>query len=463
MEQMAEDPTATVAQARQWASALDSLAALIGQRFPRAEPRQRAMAYVQGLVSPIERKNGWQLAEHAGDATPYGMQHLLGRAAWSAAGVRDDLQAYVVEHLGDPDGVLVIDETGFLKKGTKSVGVARQYSGTAGRIENCQIGVFLAYATGRGRTFLDRELYLPREWATDPVRRKAAGMPDAVAFATKLQLARQMITRALAAGVPCRWVTGDAVSGSDWRMRAWLEERRLSYVLGVTAQYRLFTGREREWAAAVVGRLAATVWRRVSCGTGSKGIRLYDWAQLPLGALAGERPRWLLARRNIKVPTELAYYVVSGPSDTTLEQMVRVAGTRWAIEERFETAKGEVGLDQYAVRSWHGWYRHITLALLAHAYLTVLRAHAVGTAQAPQKKQGVRRSPHRSRGVGAPDGPRSPAPAVVARVGPDATPCARAPLVVVATTAPSGGKTLSLQAALNPACTSTTVVLVLQL
>ena len=185
--------------------------------------------------------------------------------------------------------MLVIDETGFLKKGTKSVGVARQYSGTAGRIENCQIGVFLAYATGRGRTFLDRELYLPREWATDPGRRKAAGIPDAVAFATKLQLARQMIARALAAGVPCRWVTGDAVYGSDWRMRAWLEERQLSYVLGVTAQYRLFTGQEREWAAAVVGKLAATVWRRVSCGAGSKGVRLYDWAQLPLGARSGER------------------------------------------------------------------------------------------------------------------------------------------------------------------------------
>jgi SRSO17 transposase len=229
-----------------------------------------------------------------------------------------------------------------------------------------------------------------------------------------------MIARALAASVPCEWVTGDSVYGSDWRMRSWLEERRLSYVLGVTAQYRIFTGHVREGAAAVVGRLPARAWSRGSCGAGSKGERIADWARLPLGALPGERQRWLLARRNIRVPTEMAYYVVSGPRATSLAQMVRVAGTRWAIEESFETAKGEVGLDQYEVRSWHGWYRHITLALLAHAYLTVLRAHAAGTEQAPQKKRGVSRSPHRGRGVDAPDGPRSAAPTLVAGVGPHA-------------------------------------------
>lgn len=396
MKQMAAEHTTMVTQAQQWASRLDTLTARLGQHFSRAEPRQRVLAYVQGLVSPIARKNSWQLAEQAGDATPYGMQHLLGRAAWNADAVRADLQGYVIEHLGDPAGVLVIDETGFLKKGTKSVGVARQYSGTAGRIENCQIGVFLVYATARGRTFLDRELYLPRDWATDLARRTAAGVPEAIPFATKLQLARQMITRALAAGVPCGWVTGDTVYGSDWRMRVWLDERRLSYVLGVTAQYCIFTGQERERASAIVARLPKKAWSRVSCGTGSKGERLYTWTRLPLGDPQGEHQRWLLARRSLRVPTETAYYVVSGPRDTALERIIQVAGTRWAIEESFETAKGEVGLDQYEVRSWHGWYRHVTLALFAHAYLTVMRATAVAE-QDTQKKRGGRRASLRKR------------------------------------------------------------------
>jgi SRSO17 transposase len=396
MEQTVQEHTATVAEAQRWARELDSLGALMGKRFPRAEPRQRVMAYVRGLISPIERKNGWQLAEYAGDAAPYGVQHLLGRAVWSADAVRDDLRTYVLEHLGEPEAVLVIDETGFLKKGTMSVGVARQYSGTAGRIENCQIGVFLTYATARGRTFLDRELYLPREWATDPDRRAVAGVPEEVPFATKPQLARQMIARALAAGVPCGWVTGDYVYGSDWRMRSWLEEQQLSYVLGVTAQYRIFTGRTREWAAAVVGRLAPDVWRRLSCGAGSKGERRYDWVRLPLGAPREERQRWLLVRRSLSDPTQMAYYVGSGPPDTSLEKMAQVIGTRWVIEESFETAKGEVGLDHYEVRSWHGWYRHITLALLAHAYLTVLRAAAVVTRPTTQKKRGDRRTSRRS-------------------------------------------------------------------
>ncbi len=386
MERVGSDDRATLKAAQHWGEAFASVAALMGKQFPRAEPRQRATAYIRGLISPIERKNGWQLAEHAGEEQPYGMQHLLGRAVWSADGVRDDLRTYVVEHLGESAAVLVVDETGFLKKGTKSAGVARQYSGTAGRVENCQIGVFLVYATRRGRTFLDRELYLPRAWATAPERRAVAGVPEEVPFATKPQLARQMIARALSAGVPWGWVTGDSVYGSDWRMRSWLEERQLSYVLGVTAQYRIFTGHEREWAATVVKRLPEDAWRRVSCGAGSKGARRYDWARLPLGAPRGERQRWLLARRSIRDPTQMAYYVGSGPPDTSLEQLVWVVGTRWAIEESFESAKGEVGLDHYEVRSWHGWYRHVTLVLFAHAYLTVLRAHAAVTPRATQKK-----------------------------------------------------------------------------
>jgi SRSO17 transposase len=228
MKQMGRDYQATIEETQCWAEGIATVATLIGKRFPRAEPRQRATAYLRGLISPIERKHGGQLAEQAGEEQPYGMPHLLGRAAWSAEAVRDDLRTSVVEHLGAPDAVLVIDETGFLKKGTKRVGVARQYSGTAGRVEHCQIGVFLAYATGRGRTCLDRELSRPREWATDSDRRAVAGVPEEIPFATKPQLARQMIARALAAGVPCGWVTGDSVYGHDWRMRSWLEEQQLA-------------------------------------------------------------------------------------------------------------------------------------------------------------------------------------------------------------------------------------------
>jgi SRSO17 transposase len=392
MTQRIDESKAVVEEAERWAHGLEAVAERIRGRFPRSEPRERATAYLRGLISPVERKNSWQLAEAAGDKKPYGAQHLLGRAEWDADEVRDDLRAYVTEHLGDETAVLVVDETGFLKKGVKSAGVARQYSGTAGRVENCQVGVFLAYATTEGRTFLDRELYLPKEWAADAGRRAEAGVLMAVEFATKPQMARRMIERALAAGVPFGWVTGDSVYGNDWRMRSWLEERKISYVLGVTAQYRIFTGREREWAAAVVGRLAKKRWRRLSCGAGSKGERVYDWARVQLREVEGGRARWLLARRSLSDPQEVSYYVASGPRRTSLAQLAQVAGARWAVEESFETAKGEVGLDQYEVRSWQGWYRHITLCLLAHAYLTVTRARAAAAEEAAQKKRGRERA-----------------------------------------------------------------------
>ena len=457
MKQPREGFKTTVDTAQQWASGLEAVATRIGARFRRTELRQRATAYLRGLISSIERKNGWQLAEAAGNPTPYGVQHLLGRAAWSADAVRDDLRAYVVEHLGDAGAVLVIDETGFVKKGVKSVGVARQYSGTAGRVENCQIGVFLAYATKRGRTFLDRELYLPRQWATDAARRAAAGVPAAISFATKPQLARRMIARALAGGVPCTWLTGDAVYGNDWRMRAWLEDRNLNYVLGVTAQYRIFAGEAREWAATVVGRLPATAWQRHSCGAGSKGERVYDWARIPLRQLDTARQRWLLARRHVHDPTKITYYVASGPQETPLYALARVAGMRWAIEESFETAKGEVGLDQYEVRSWQGWYRHSTLALLAHAYLTVLRAQASAGPEAGGKSAAsgrTARNPapaaHRARG---------PAVGLVARVGGDAITASRHQVVPVAAYASSQSYVVSLQTPRRPVYASTTVVI----
>ncbi len=370
-----------------WATGLEAMHARIADRFARPEPRQRALTYVKGLLSPVERKNGWQLAEHAGERTPDGMQRLLATFQWDADLVRDDLRVYVLEHLRDPQAVLVIDETGFLKKGTKSVGVQRQYSGTAGRVENCQIGVFLAYASLKGRTFIDRELYLPQSWAKDGDRRREAGVPDAVPFATKPQLARCMLARALAAGVRVPWVTADEVYGSDPGLRHWLEEQHQPFVLAVRRNERLWisTGarlRQRT-AAEVATAIPPRHWQRLSAGQGAKGPRLYDWALQPLvGPVGPGWGRWLLVRRSLSAPTELAYYVVFGPVDTCLAEMVRVAGTRWAIEESLETAKGEVGLDHYEVRRWTGWYRHTTLALFAHAYLTVIRAYAAAETRA---------------------------------------------------------------------------------
>lgn len=388
MKAIQSETEVAVEQAQLWANELEEIAELIGGRFSRAEARERAVTYLRGLLSPIERKNGWQLAEEAGDDTPYAIQHLLGRAVWSADEVRDDLYDYVVKYLSDENGVLVVDETGFLKKGTKSAGVQRQYSGTAGRVENCQIGVFLTYATKQGRTFLDRELYLPKVWAEDQERRSEAGIPKKVKFATKLVLARRMIERAQQSGVLFRWVTADEVYGSDSQMRRWLEGQKIFYVLAVSSQYQVFFQGARRWVSEIATLLPKRVWKRLSAGAGTKGERLYDWALLPLGEVDQERQRWLLFRRSISDQTELSYYVVSGPKKSLLKEMVKVAGTRWAIEESFESAKGEVGLDHYEVRSWDGWYRHITLSMFAHAYLTVVRARAIAQAKAgPQKKK----------------------------------------------------------------------------
>jgi len=305
------------------------------------------------------------------------VQHLLARADWDADAVRDDLIRYVAEHLGHADGVLVADESGFLKKGTKSAGVARQYSGAAGRIENCQIGVFLGYTTAKGRALLDRELYLPKEWANDAQRLKEAVVPAAVGFATKLVLARRMIDRAVAAGVPARWVTADAVYGSDYHFRVAIEKHGLGYVVGVRADFAVCSGLRQVRARALLGEVPADAWHRLSCGQGAKGPRLYDWALLRTNSPEpDEYARWLLIRRSVCDPSEVGYFACGGPPGTGLSELVRVAGARWAIEDLFELAKGDCGLDEYEVRGWVGWHRHVTLGLFALAVLAVIRARA---------------------------------------------------------------------------------------
>jgi SRSO17 transposase len=369
-----------------WAEQLAEVAERIGPRFLRSEPRRQALAYLQGLLSSAERKNSWQLAEQAGDPGPHRFQHLLGRAIWEADEVRDDLQAYGQEQLADPEAVLIVDETGFLKKGEGSVGVQRQYSGTAGRIENCQMGVFLAYAAARGHTFLDRALYVPEEWAQDQPRRRAADVPAEVRFATKPVLARHMIERALQNGVPARWVSGDSVYGNDGKLRLWLEEQQLAHVLGVSGNHFVWIGATQQKVSTVAAQISPEDWSRRSAGDGSKGPRWYDWATVETNSLHKGWTRWLLVRRSVDNPQDWAYYRVFAPAETRLEEMVAVAGKRWAVEECFATAKGEVGLDQYEVRSWTGWHRHVTLSLLAHAYLTVVRAQALGATPKKRKR-----------------------------------------------------------------------------
>jgi SRSO17 transposase len=372
---MAED--VTVAEVAGWAVGLDEVLDRIGPRFARAEPRARAGVYLRGLLSAVERKNGWTLAEQAGDATPDAMQRLLNHAGWDADLVRDDLRDYVVEHLGDERAVLVVDETGFLKKGAKSAGVGRQYSGTAGRIENCQVGVFLAYAAPAGRTFLDRELYLPKAWIDDRTRCAEAGIGPEVPFRTKPELALAMLTRALDAGVPAGWVTGDEIYGQNAALRLALEEFGLAYVLAVPVnQYTIGTtdGRIAQVRVdALSASLPETAWSRRSAGNGAKGPRVYDWARIPIRPLSEPGRYWLLVRRRL-TDGELAHYLCFCPPQTPLPDLVAVAGRRWAIEESFQTAKGEVGLDHYQVRRYDAWYRHITLACWAHAFLAVTRA-----------------------------------------------------------------------------------------
>jgi SRSO17 transposase len=359
-----------------WNAALEDLFALVAGRFGRVEPRKRAFAYVRGLLAPLERRNGWTLAEQAGDGSPDGMQELLCSPGWDRDAVRDDVRDYVVEHLADPDGVLIADETGFAKKGRASAGVQRQYSGTLGRTDNCQIGVFLAYFTWKGRALIDRELYLPVSWTGDRDRCRRAAVPDEVEFATKPQQARMMLERAIAAGVPFAWFTADEAYGQNPGLRGWLEESDIAYVMATRCDDEVPSGlHTTSRVDALIAVVRAGAWRRMSCGDGAHGPRVYDWTWLPIRRVFEHGRRgWVLARRSISDPSEIAYYVCFGKRGTRLRELVRVAGSRWAVEESFQTAKNEVGLDQYQARRYDAWYAHITLAMLAAAFLVATRA-----------------------------------------------------------------------------------------
>lgn len=362
-----------------WRATLDELKVHLAPALGRAETRASGGAFIDGLLSGAERKTGWMLSEEAGLDRPYRIQSLLGRSAWSADVLRERVQDYVMSALRDSGGVLVVDETGFLKKGAHSVGVARQYSGTAGRIENSQVGVFLGYASRYGHALIDRRLYLPKVWAEDSERRRKASVPEDVVFATKPAMAREMIAAALDAGVPCAWVLADALYGSDYKLRRMLEDRGQPYVLAVRSNQHLRLlaqeGLVQTDPAYLAEELAADDWHALSAGEGAKGPRLYHWARLPLNwTTQSGFERWLLFRRSLKNPDEIAYYFAHAREGASLAELAGAAGLRWTIEECFLRAKDDLGLDHCEARSWHGWHRHMTLVMAAAAFLAKLAA-----------------------------------------------------------------------------------------
>lgn len=377
-------PDVSEERAAAWLADLSMLHERLKPFFNSRTAWSAAGGYLVGLLSRVERKNSWQMAEEAGLSSPTPFQHLLGNARWDEDAVRDEVRTYVYQHLGTPLGVHILDETGFIKKGKSSAGVQRQYTGTAGKTENSQVGVFMAYASERGAALIDRALYLPESWTANPERCKKAHVPADIRFARKGELAKQMLSRAFAAGAPAGWVTADEEYGKVSELRRWLEEQERPYVLAVAGNVGAW--RDGEGRAVLVPEVFASVpaggWHRISAGAGEKGERWYDWAAVPLPAEVRKGwARWALFRRSL-VDEEPAYYLAAGPADTPIEELVRVAGMRWAIEVCFEHAKGETGLDQYEVRSWHGWHRHITLSMAALAFLAVTRH---GTQPVPEK------------------------------------------------------------------------------
>jgi SRSO17 transposase len=379
-----------------WERELSALKERMAGVLGRRELKETSGAFIDGLLSGIERKTGWLMAEQSGAERPYRMQSLLGRSRWDAEALRDAVRAYAVEALADPDGVLIVDETGFLKKGEHSAGVARQYSGTAGRIENCQIGVFLSYASRWGHALIDRRLYLPQAWAENGARRAKAAIPATTTFATKPAIARDLIAAALDAGVPCAFVLGDALYGSDRRLRRMLEARQQPYVLAVRSNEPMRVG-GGALAATTSGLLADALppdaWACHAAGEGAKGPRLYDWARLRLfWSQDPQWEHWLLVRRSRKDAEQRAYYVVFAPAGATLAELAGVAGLRWTIETCFATAKDELGLDHCEARSWPAWHRHITLVMAAAAFLAKLRADLLRAAMigSPEGKRNER-------------------------------------------------------------------------
>jgi SRSO17 transposase len=370
-----------------WASSLREVKAWMRPLFTQQRVAASAGLFLDGLLGAERRKTGWMRAEAAGDPGPWRQQAILGRSRWDADALRDIVREYVVEHLAEEGAVLVVDETGFLKQGKRSCGVGRQYTGSAGKITNCQIGVFAAYVSRHGHGFIDRALYLPKAWISDPARMTGAHVPPDTGFATKPGLALAMIDRAIEAGVPFAWIAADTVYGTG-EVEMALRRAGKGYVLGVSA-----TSQFNSWgtkppvagtAAEIASALDPSAWRRLSAGTGAKGERLFDWAYLELAdleaaeyneALSGLWTRGLLIRRNI-ADGDLAFFATWCPAGTRMETLVAVEGRRWAIEDGFETAKNELGLDHNETRSWHGWHRHVSLVMLAFAMLAAIRVKA---------------------------------------------------------------------------------------
>ena len=377
-----------------WGQELVRLHARLARRFARPEPHRRVLAYLQGILSDTSRKNGWQLAEHAGEARPDGMQRLLASAVWDTDGVRDDLRSYTLEQLGQESAILVIDETSFPKRGQKSAGVGLQYCGTTGQVENCQVGVFLSYVTAKGHSLIDRELYLPFDWCADRERCQAVGIPASVHFQTKPELAVQMIERIGLAQIPIAWVVADTVYGGNLDLRTWLEAHQYPYVLAVACNepvgFQTAAGRRREEAVVVESLvLHDEDWHCLSMSEGTKGPRLFDWAVVPmLHQWEDDGRHWLLIRRSLTDPSEKAYYFVFAPQGTTLPEMVKAIGARWHIEENFENAK-DMGLDHYEVRTFIAWYRHMTLVMLALAYLAGICATISGSTSPPASSSSI--------------------------------------------------------------------------
>jgi SRSO17 transposase len=375
---VAQDGIAGPAAVAGWSEALGELHERVGHRFARSEARERVKRYLLGLLGRAERKNGWQLAEAIGERDPQGVQRLLNSAKWDADEVRDELRSYVVEHLADEEtGILIVDETGFLKKGEKSVGVARQYTGTAGDTVNCQVGAFLAYASKKGAAFVDRALYLPKVWANDAERRAEAGVPERIVFPNKIELAELMLERVFASGVRARWVVADSFYGRSHAFREWLEERQRPYAVMVPKTNSVPLGGRKTMIEQHVERLPENAWSEVRPARDGGGRRPWEWACLDLAAdpEKGMR-RWLLVRRSTDDPEDRGFYQAYGPEGTSIEELVGVCQDRWAVEECFAETKGEVGMDHYEVRRWDAWHRHVTLCLLAHAFLVVVRLAA---------------------------------------------------------------------------------------